>query len=122
VVHPFGVLPEGYVDWAKNLGIVIKETWQEYLVSHGNVVEEMKQVFAELDKNKSGSLDYAEVTELAKRFFDGREPNEKRVMKIFQALDQNNDGQVTLDELLQGAQAMHRAFHGDAEEFGIRSH
>jgi len=120
VVHPFGVLPEGYVEWAKELGITIKETWQEYLVSHGGVVEEMKKVFAELDKDKSGSLSYDEIATLAKRFFDGREPDEKRVQKIFSLFDQNGDGQVTLDELLQGAQAMHRAF-SDAEEFGIRA-
>ena len=51
------------------------------------------------------------MTELAKRFFDGREPTKKRVSKIFRSLDADGNGQVSLDEMLHGAQSMHRAFH-----------
>ena len=34
---------------------------------------------------------------------------------IFRALDASGDGEITFDELLQGAQRMHRAFHGGSD-------
>merc|ERR1712224_191455 len=58
VVHPFGALPHGYVEWAKQRGIEVEETWHEYVIAN--------------DKNNSGTLNYEEVMQLARRFFDGR--------------------------------------------------
>ena len=80
-------------------------------MTNGDKVDEMKKVFSELDKDHSGTLGVDEVTELAKRFFDGRMPTQKRVSKIFRAFDADGDGQVSLDDMLRGAESMHRAFH-----------
>lgn len=50
------------------------------------------------------------MTELARNFFDGRTPTEKRVKSIFGMLDADGDGQITLEEMVQGAQRMHGSF------------
>ena len=49
-------------------------TWHEYLVVSGDKVEELTKVFRTLDTDHSGTLNYEEVTQLASRFFDGRQP------------------------------------------------
>ena len=55
------------------------------------------------------------MTELAKRFFDGRTPTKGRVSKIFSDFDADGDGLISLDEMVEGAQTMYRAFHPSAE-------
>ena len=109
-LHPFGALPEGYVSWAKHHGVEIHPTWQEYVVAHGSKIEQMTKVFHELDRDGSGALSFAEVTELARRFYDGRVPTEAKVKSIFRAFDKNEKGEVTLDAMLHGVQSMQRAF------------
>ena len=54
----------------------------------------------------SGSLDAAEVTGLAQRFYDGRPPTQKKINEIISRLDADGDGKVTLEELLQSAAAL----------------
>ena len=98
-LHPFGALPEGYVSWAKHHGVEIHPTWQEYVVAHGSKIEQMTKVFHELDRDGSGALSFAEVTELARRFYDGRVPTEAKVKSIFRAFDKNEKGEVTLDAM-----------------------
>ena len=82
-LHAFGSLPAGYVEWARQRGIEILPTWQEYVVAKGDRVEELTRVFAELDQDGSGTLNYEEVTMLARRFFDGREPTKARIRSIY---------------------------------------
>ena len=77
---------------------------------HAELVDEIVRVFAELDVDNSGGLDASEVANLARRFFDGREPTPERVAAIFKGFDLNEDGRITLDELIAGAQKLHRAF------------
>ena len=115
VVHPFGALPDGYTAWAKQRGVEIRPTWQEYVVAQGDQVDEMKRVFNELDKDGTGKLSRDEMTELAKRFFDGRTPTKGRVSKIFSHFDADGDGLISLDEMIEGAQSMYRAFHPSHE-------
>ena len=80
VVHPFGAMPAGYAEWAKQRGVELRPTWDEFIVQNGDKVDEMKKVFSELDKDGSGTLDANGVTELAKRFFDGRAPTRRRAV------------------------------------------
>ena len=47
---------------------------------------------------------------LARHFYDGREPTEKKVSEIIARLDKDGDGKVTLDELIQSAAAFQNAF------------
>merc|ERR1719420_812971 len=74
VLHPFGILPSGYADFASSHGVTLKPTWHEYVAMNSNNIELMKKTFSELDTKNVGSLGYKEVAKLAKQFFDGCEP------------------------------------------------
>ena len=50
---------------------------------------------------------------LARRFFDGKEPTPQRVAAIFRGFDLNDDGKITMDEIIAGSQKLHRAFSRD---------
>ena len=63
-----------------------------------------------------GTLNYEEVTQLARRFFDGREPTEARIRSIFRQFEKNGDGEISLESMLSGVQSMHRAFEKSAEQ------
>lgn len=114
VVHAFGMLPKGFVAWAGRLGVTIHPTWREFVATHAELVDAITVAFAELDEDNSGGLDAPEVANLARRFFDGREPTPQRIAAIFAGFDLDEDGKITLDELIAGAQKMHRAFSKDA--------
>jgi len=119
VLHPFGIMPQGYAEFASRHGVSLKPTWHEYIAMNGSNVEEMKRVFNELDADRDGSLTYKEIAKLAERFFDGRKPTESRIKALFKELDADGDEKITLDELLQGAQKMQRSFeHGEKHMHG----
>ena len=119
--HPFGCLPEGYMAWSHASGVEIRSTWQEFVVSNGDKVDEMRKIFEELDVNKDGTLDFNEITALAKRFFDGREPKPAQVKMIFGSFGAAKDA-VTFDEFLEGVQRMNRSFHTDDDEHSSMHH
>lgn len=110
VMHPFGAMPAGFHEFAAKHGVPIKPTWHEFVALHPDLCGEMRRMFAELDVNGDGTLDFAEVTELAKRFFDGREPSEQSIATIFAELDGDGDGSITVEELVEGAKKMHATF------------
>jgi glucose-6-phosphate 1-dehydrogenase len=131
VRHPFGLYPRGYHEWVAARGVTIRETWNEFIALHGDRVDEMRQVFNELDKDKSGTLDFSELTALAKRFYDGREPTLKRIRAIFDELgtggehrehrfdaseDAGRRGQITFEQMLASAQRMQRAFEVELDD------
>ena len=90
---------------------------QEYVIAHGSKIEQMTKVFHELDRDGSGALSFAEVTELARRFYDGRVPTEAKVKSIFASpTDKNEKGEVTLDATSTAPrqQSMQRAFEATA--------
>lgn len=70
------------------------------------VSQQMESAFADFDINGDGTLDYTEVTSLVKGIFANgifaREPAHTEVERIFQVLDANGSGHVTLDEFVQG--------------------
>ena len=72
----------------------------------------MRKLFEELDTDHTGSLSFGEVSELARRFFDGRQPSESRVKAIFRAIGVDAKNEISFEELLKGAQGMARAFQG----------
>jgi len=121
VLHPFGILPAGYADFARSHGVPLKPTWHEYVAMNGSNAEMMKKMFNDLDTKKTGTLGYKEVAKLAKHFFDGREPTEGRIKAMFHEFDEDGDERISLEELLKGAQKMQRSFqHGDAQMHGSR--
>jgi glucose-6-phosphate 1-dehydrogenase len=114
VLHPFGIMPTGYGQFCSRNGVTLSPTWHEYVAMNGSNVDLMKKVFAELDTTDEGSLGYKQISRLARRFFDGRDPTEERIGKLFNELDADGDQRVTLEELIQGAQKLQRAFeHSD---------
>jgi len=114
VVHGFGVLPKGYKEFAASHGVTMRPSWHEFVALNADSIEDLTEIFHECDKNNSGALTYDEVTALAKRFYDGREPTKAKIESIFKDLDINGDGQVSLEELIQGAQSMQRCFQSRA--------
>ena len=127
VIHPFGALPDGYATWAQMNGVEIRPTWQEFVVTNGDRVEQLRAIFNQLDKNQSGTIGLADVAELAKRFYDGRIPSAARVKKIFRQFDSQTDDAhlsrivITFDEFLEGIQLMHRAFHVNDDDHDLTS-
>ena len=81
VIHPFGTYPEGYTAWARSNGVELRATWQEYVVSNGAKIEQMRGLFEQLDTDGNGALSFDEVTELARRFYDGRQPPAARASR-----------------------------------------
>lgn len=106
VVHPFGVLPPGYADWARSLGVPIKPTWHEWAAMNGDCCECLKTIFDELDTDKKGELGCHEILMLAKKFADGREPPKDKITSLFNELDANGDGKISFEELLTSAQKL----------------
>jgi len=115
VAHPFGSLPAGFIEFAAKFGVVLKPSWHEFIALNADHVDELKKVFAELDHEGDGRLNYSEVAELAKRFYDGREPTEKRIAKLFRdagasVLTPRHTATISLDQLIASSQKMHNAF------------
>ena len=48
VLHPFGMLPQGYVSWAAEHGVTIHPTWNEFVVTHAELIDEIVRVFSEM--------------------------------------------------------------------------
>lgn len=116
VLHPFGVLPKGYSEFAKDHGIHHKPTWHEHVAMNGQNCDLMKAAFSFADKNGDGFLDYCEVAAVAKHYYDGREPTAARIQALFGDVDVDGDKKISLDQFLAGTQAMHRAFTYDNED------
>eukprot|EP00457_Paulinella_chromatophora_P002832 gb/GEZN01002837.1/.p1 GENE.gb/GEZN01002837.1/~~gb/GEZN01002837.1/.p1 ORF type:complete len:592 (+),score=97.57 gb/GEZN01002837.1/:229-2004(+) len=109
VLYPFGSRsPAGFDDWSHKVGVPQKHNWQEYIATIDS--EALEVLFKKLDKDKDGALDEKEVGQLAKMFYDGREPTDFQINKIFAQLDNDKDGRITLQELMEGAQSLYRAF------------
>jgi len=114
VRYPFGsVYPKGFGEWSEAKGI---KQYQDISMTFGNHdTEKLTSMFHELDADKSGTLSYDELTNLVRKFYDGREPTKKKVSQIMSRMDCDNDGSVTLDEFLAAASIMKTAF-GASEE------
>ena len=112
VLYPFGSRnPPGFGAWSKaTAGVTQSENWTEFVATHGADVEKLTSLFKQMDTDGSGSLDATEVVGLARHFYDGREPTEKKVSEIIARLDKDGDGKVSLDELIQSAAAFQNAF------------
>ena len=115
VIYPFGMVPPGWAEWATTRGAAPKATWQEFLALCSDQVEELRKVFVELDVDNKGRLEGPEILELAKRFYDGREPTMKQIAAIMDRIDSSGSGSVTWDEFVKAAGAFHRAFHTPVE-------
>lgn len=116
VSYPFGSLhPAGYAAWSAKRGVEQKTNWVAEVAS--STKEELTALFNSLDTENAGVLDTSGVTELAKRFYDGRTPTEKKVSQIFSRLDLNGDGKVSLEVFLSAAAILEQAFGSVSTEF-----
>lgn len=59
---------------------------------------QLKDAFDGIDKDKSGSLDFAEVVELAKTL--GHTVDKATLENMFKSIDTNNDGKLSFEEFL----------------------
>merc|ERR1711953_586297 len=87
-------------------GIHFSNNWQEFLSIHGKSVNELKDMFKELDTDNSGYLSAQEVKKFAQRFYDCREPPDELVNRIIGCIDTDGDGQLSFDELMAGVEKM----------------
>lgn len=115
VLYSFGMVPPGWAEWATARGAAPKPTWQEFLALHSDQVEELRQVFVELDVDKKGRLEGPDILELAKRFYDGREPTMQQIAAIMDRLDSSVPGSVTWDEFVRSAGIISSAFRTPIE-------
>lgn len=87
------------------------------LVLRGKLEHKLKWTFKVYDKDGNGSIDKAELLEIVESIYnlkkicreerDDRSPlltPEEVVERIFQLVDENGDGQLSLDEFIDGAQ------------------
>jgi len=115
VLYPFGMVPPGWDEWATARGAAPKATWQEFLALHSDQVEELRKVFVELDVDNKGRLEGPDILELAKRFYDGREPTMKQIAAIMDRMDLDGSGSVTWDEFVRSAGIISSAFRTPME-------
>jgi len=114
-IYPFGMVPSGWAEWSTAKGAAPQQTWQEFLALHSDQVDQLKQMFVELDVHGSGRLGASEILELAKRFYDGREPTEKQIAVIMDRIDMDGSGSVTWDEFVTAAGVFSSAFRTPLE-------
>ena len=119
VKYPFGMrVPPGFDEWSiAQAGIAQQQNWQDFLATHADSCEALAALFDKLDVNGNGFLTPSEVLELAKQFYDGREPTEKKINQIISMMDHDGDGQVSRDELLRNAGCLQNAFGQAANSF-----
>eukprot|EP00929_Paragymnodinium_shiwhaense_P010150 TRINITY_DN114654_c0_g1_i1.p1 TRINITY_DN114654_c0_g1~~TRINITY_DN114654_c0_g1_i1.p1 ORF type:complete len:641 (+),score=180.71 TRINITY_DN114654_c0_g1_i1:66-1988(+) len=112
VLYPFG--SQGPVGLAaflqQHANIHQTENWREFVALHAGDCNRLKELFEELDTDKSGRIDRAELTVLAKRFYDGRTPSELEVSKIMAMLCTDGSGTITAQDLMRGAYSLRTAF------------
>lgn len=107
VVYPFGArVPAGCDDFLRKYGVVMSESWQEYLSLNAKNLEGCKELFESLDKNQNGFIEGKELKAFAKRFFDGREPTNKQVAQIMSRLDRNGDDRLSFDEVMMSVEQL----------------
>jgi len=107
VIYPFGVrAPQGVDVFEKQYGIVTGESWQEYLSLRGKTLDGVKDLFAQLDADKNGTIEGQELKAFARRFFDGREPTDKQLAKMMDRLDRDGDGKLTFEEVMMSVEQL----------------
>ncbi|XP_018618892.1 guanylyl cyclase-activating protein 2-like isoform X2 [Scleropages formosus] len=85
------------------------------LVFRGSLEHKLRWSFKVYDKDGNGYVDKSEVQEIVEVFYrikrtSGREPSCQQLTaaevceRIFQVVDSNGDGQITLEEFIEGAQ------------------
>lgn len=95
---------DGYID-SEDLGYVMKE------LGHDLTQKETKKIFKEICEKGNGKLDFTDFVEMMAKDKLVLTTSEQEIYAAFKFLDQNNDGFITVDELLE-------RFHGclsDAE-------
>jgi hypothetical protein len=116
ILHPFGLLPRGFDTWAAARGVMLGVTWHEYVAAHGGAADAVRTMLSEYAHNGVLSL-----PQLARRFYDGREPPQKRVAALLASVAVSADGKrtteprgadarVTVDELARGVERLHATF------------
>ena len=65
--------------------------------------------------NGKGRLEAPEILELAKRFYDGREPTMQQIAAIMDRIDSSGSGSVTWDAFVKAAGVFSRAFRKPLE-------
>uniref|UniRef100_A0A665V1L4 Guanylyl cyclase-activating protein 2-like n=1 Tax=Echeneis naucrates TaxID=173247 RepID=A0A665V1L4_ECHNA len=76
-----------------------------HLIFRGNLEDRLKWSFKMYDKNGNGKLDRQEIIYKIKNRTSNISMTPSEICdRIFELVDQNNDGQITLSEFMEGAQ------------------
>ncbi|XP_066911910.1 uncharacterized protein [Clytia hemisphaerica] len=89
---------DGFID-SEDLGYVMGK------LGHDLSSKEVKKVFKDICKHSNGKMDFTDFVEMMAQDKLVLTTSEQEILAAFQFLDQNHDGYITIDELLQ-------RFHG----------
>jgi len=107
VLYPFGSrVPPGMDEFMGKYNITMGQNWEEFLALRGKTTDDLKALFMKLDTDKSGYLTFPEVKEFAKTFYDCREPPDDVVARVIGTLDEDGDGQLSLEEVMSSVHKM----------------
>jgi len=103
MLYPFGVrAPAGMDLFASTYGIVLGESWHEYLAKLPSETEDREAFFDSLDANGNGFIGREEIGAFAASFFDGRVPSATHLAQIVARFDSTGDGRITFKDFIRG--------------------
>ncbi|CAL1603196.1 unnamed protein product [Knipowitschia caucasica] len=103
VFHSFDTNKDNSLDFLEYVAAL-------HLILRGNLEDRLKWSFKMYDKDGNGKLDHSEVRNLIRvcqkiRVVSSEDMTPTQICdRIFELVDQNRDGQITLSEFMEGAQ------------------
>ena len=83
------------------LGHELLPSWNEFVCARSRSTKDLKFLFEEFDKDKSGFITAKEFSHVVRsKFYDNRDPPKKLIAKYMRRFDLNGDGKISFKEFL----------------------
>eukprot|EP00746_Dinoflagellata_sp_MGD_P080832 gnl/MRDRNA2_/MRDRNA2_32221_c0_seq1.p1 gnl/MRDRNA2_/MRDRNA2_32221_c0~~gnl/MRDRNA2_/MRDRNA2_32221_c0_seq1.p1 ORF type:complete len:721 (+),score=141.40 gnl/MRDRNA2_/MRDRNA2_32221_c0_seq1:143-2164(+) len=115
VDYPFGSQhPPGFHEWSlEHANIVQVDTYWEHHALHREKDRRVTEIFREMNKSNimkhKGLLDGNKICTLCRKLYGGFTPPKKQIDKIVARMDDDNDGKLSLAEVLDGVRMFEEA-------------